>query len=118
MAKAFSDNVLVRTVNTVAVALMDAPLIGRLVRRGLVTIRYVGRRSGTTFEIPVGYRRTNDSVVIGVSMPDAKQWWRNFLGDGGPLTLVGFDGRDRSGRAIATRGERGRVTVTVRLDTP
>jgi hypothetical protein len=118
VAKSFSDNPIVRLVNTVAVSLMDAPLVGLLVRRGLVTIRYVGRRSGKTYEIPVGYRRSNDSVVIGVSMPDAKQWWRNFLGDGSPITLVGFGGRDRSGRATARRDDRGRVTVTVHLDTP
>ena len=47
--------------------------------------------------------------------PDSKNWWRNFLGDGGPITLVGFDGADRKGHAVPHRDERGRVTVTVRL---
>lgn len=51
-------------------------------------------------------------------MPDAKQWWRNFLGDGGQLTLVGLDGQDRTGHAVAVRDGRGRVTVSVQLDTP
>jgi hypothetical protein len=109
---------LVKVVNGFAVALMDAPVVGGFIRRGLVTIRYVGRRSGKTFEIPVGYRRRGDAIVIGVSMPDSKAWWRNFLGDGQPLTLLGFDGRDRTGQAVARRDDRGRVSVSVTLDGP
>jgi hypothetical protein len=115
MASAFSSP-LVRGVNWVVTALINAPLFGRVVRRGLVTIRYVGRRSGKTVELPVGYRRSGDSIIIGVAMSDGKAWWRNFLGDGGPITLLQLDGRDRSGHAVATRDDRGRVSVTVRLD--
>ena len=106
----------VKAFNGLAVKLMDVPVVGGFVRRGLVTIRYVGRRSGKTFEIPVGYRRRGDAVLIGVSMPDAKAWWRNFLGEGQPLTLVGFDGRDQTGHAVAHRDERGGVSVTVTLN--
>jgi hypothetical protein len=97
---------------------VDAPLIGSLIRRGLVRIRYVGRKSGKTFDIPVGYRRSGDSIVIAVAMPDKKSWWRNFLGEGAPLTVLGWDGRDRTGHATAARDARGRVSVTVRLDQP
>jgi hypothetical protein len=112
----FSDNAFVRVVNGVAVALMGAPVIGGLIRRGLVEIRYVGRKSGKTFDIPVGYRRSGESIVIAVGMPDKKNWWRNFLGEGAPLTVLGWDGRDRTGHATAIRDDRGRVSVTVRLD--
>jgi hypothetical protein len=118
MAPGFSDSAFVRGSNRVAVALMDAPVIGRLIRRGLVVIRYTGRRSGQTFELPVGYRRKGDTVVIRVGMPDKKAWWRNFLGEGSAITFVGLDGRDRAGRAVATRDDRGGVSVTVRLDPP
>jgi hypothetical protein len=106
----------VRAVNGLAVVLLDAPLLGRLVRRGLVQVRYVGRRSGNTFQIPVGYRRSGDTITVNVAMPNGKNWWRNFLGDGKPLTFVGLDGRDRIGHAVAARDERGRVSVTARLD--
>ena len=117
MARGFSESPIVHVVNAVAVGLLNAPLLGAVVGRGLVVIRYVGRRSGKTFEIPVGYRRRpGNSVVIGVASPEAKNWWRNFLGDGGPLTLVNLDGRDRPGHAVAHRDERGSVSVTVRLD--
>jgi hypothetical protein len=111
-----SDSTVVRAVNSVAVALIDAPVLGGVVRRVFVVIRYVGRRSGKTFEIPVAYRRRSDgTIVINVSAPDAKSWWRNFLGEGGPLTLLNFDGTDRTGHAVAHRDERGKVSVSVRL---
>jgi hypothetical protein len=116
MAPGFSDSVFVRGFNRLAVALMDAPVVGRLIRRGLVVIRYTGRKSGKTFELPVGYRRSGDSVVVPVGMPDKKSWWRNFLGEGGTITFVGLDGRDCTGHAVATRDESGGVSVTAKLD--
>ena len=116
MARGIFESPLVRIVNGVAVGLIKAPILGNLIGRGLVVVRYVGRRSGKTFEIPVGYRRTGDALVIGVASPDAKNWWRNFLGEGGPITLVDLDGADRTGHAVADRDDNGRVTVTVQLD--
>ncbi len=113
-----SESRFVRGFNGLAVTLMDVPLVGGLIRRGLTEIRYVGRRSGTTFELPVGYRRSGAAIVIPVGMPDRKNWWRNFLGEGGAITLLGLDGRDRTGHAVARRDDRGRVSVTVTLDRP
>ena len=116
MDRGIFNSPIVGVVNRVFVGLINAPLIGRMVGRGLVVIRYVGRRSGKTFVIPVGYRRSGNTVTINVGAPDAKNWWRNFLGDGGPITLLNLDGRDRNGHAVANRDKRGRVSVTVRLD--
>ncbi|MFC7660112.1 nitroreductase/quinone reductase family protein [Pseudonocardia benzenivorans] len=106
---------LVRLVNAAVSALAKAPVVGRFVSRGITEITYVGRRTGRTFRTPVGYRRSGDDVLIGVEFPDAKTWWRNFLGDGGPLTLT-LDGTDRTGHAVTTRDDQGRVSVRVRLD--
>lgn len=103
-------------VNSAVARLIDAPVVGPLVRRGMVEIRYEGRRSGRMFQTPIYYRRAPDGVVIRVMAPDSKMWWRNFTGDGGPLTLMNFDGADRTGHAVARRDENGRVTVTVTLD--
>ncbi len=44
--------------NAVAAKLIDVPLLGNVVRRNLVMISYVGRRSGKTFTTPVNYRRS------------------------------------------------------------
>jgi hypothetical protein len=115
-AKGFSDNAFVRTINSLAVGLLDVPLLGRFIRRRMVEIRYVGRKSGKTFQTPVNYRRSDDSIVIWVGLPDRKNWWRNFLDEGGPVTLIALDGRDRTGHAVATRSDEGGVSVRVRLD--
>src|SRR4029078_10623133 len=98
------------------VGLIDAPILGPFVRRGVINIRYVGRRSGKTIQPPVGYRLSADGIVINVMSPDNKTWWRNFLGEGGPITLLKLDGRDRTGHAVTDRDDKGRVQVTVRLD--
>jgi hypothetical protein len=116
MARGIFDTPIVGIVNTLFVGLIDAPILGPFVRRGMINIRYVGRRSGKTIQTPVGYRRSGDGIVINVMSPDNKTWWRNFLGEGGPITLLKLDGRDRSGLAVADRDDKGRVKVTVRLD--
>ncbi len=115
MARGFYGSPVAGIFNRVFVGLMNVPGIGRLLRRGLVVIRYTGRRSGKTFETPVNYRRSGDTVTINVMDPDSKNWWRNFLGEGGPITLVNLDGVDRSGHGVAQRDDKGRVSVSVRL---
>ncbi|MBN6033978.1 hypothetical protein [Amycolatopsis sp. 195334CR] len=104
----------VRGYNSAMVALRSSRRWGPAVRRHLTMVTYTGRRSGRTFTIPVGYRRTGNTVVIGVRGPGAKNWWRNFTGEGGPIS-VELDGADRPGHAIARRDEKGRVAVTVQL---
>ncbi|NKE57256.1 nitroreductase family deazaflavin-dependent oxidoreductase [Lentzea sp. PSKA42] len=105
---------LVHRVNKWIVGLRDAPLVGKLVRKGITVVSYTGRRSGRTFTTPVGYQRKGDLVKIQVMMPDAKTWWRNFLGEGGPLTLE-LDDAERTGHATSHRDDKGRVTVRVQL---
>ena len=100
--------------NAPIVALAASPRLGRILRRNITLITYTGRRSGRAFSIPVAYRRRGDEIEIVPNMPDAKTWWRNFLGDGAPMSLT-LDGIERSGHAVAHRDENGRVTVRVRL---
>ncbi|HXS87429.1 MAG TPA: hypothetical protein VN741_17530, partial [Mycobacterium sp.] len=72
-------------------------------------------RSGKTFETPVAYSRRGDALTIRVAWADDKSWWRNFLGEGGPITLVGLDGANRQGHAVAERDAKGAVAVRVQL---
>ncbi|WP_328649218.1 hypothetical protein OHS58_18795 [Amycolatopsis sp. NBC_00348] len=102
-------------VNRRVLALRSSRRWGAAVRRHLTIVTYTGRRSGRTFSIPVGYRRTGDEVEIGVRIPGRKNWWRNFTGEGGPIA-VELDGTDRTGHAIARQDAKGAVTVTVRLE--
>jgi hypothetical protein len=115
MASGMFASPIVGIVNKLFVGLINAPVVGSLVRRGMINIRYVGRRSGRTIETPVGYRRSGDTLTINVMSPDAKSWWRNFLGEGGQITLLKLDGADRTGHAVADRDAQGRVKVTVTL---
>ena len=115
MARGIFDSPIVGIVNKVFIGLIDAPVVGPFARRAMIKIRYVGRRSGRTIETPVGYRRAGEKIVINVMSPDKKTWWRNFLGDGGPITLLKLDGQDRTGHAVADRDAAGRVSVTVTL---
>src|ERR1700679_539150 len=101
--------------NAPVAAIANSPRFGGLLRRSnIAMVTYTGRRSGRTFTIPVAYRRRGDEIDIGANMPDAKTWWRNFLGDGAPMTLT-LDGIEHSGHAVAHRDANGRVTVRVRL---
>lgn len=102
---------LVHRVNRCALALQRS---SRCARRHLTVLTYTGPRSGREFSIPVGYRRTGDTVRIVVQLPDSKRWWRNFTGAGHRLSLR-LDGVDRPGHGVAHR-DGSRVLVTVRLD--
>jgi hypothetical protein len=101
-------------VNAPVAALARSRRLGGLVNRNIALLTYTGRRSGRGFSIPVAYRRTGDTVTINANLPETKTWWRNFVGDGGPL-MVRLDGAERAGHAVAERDGKGRVTVTVRL---
>ena len=116
MSSTFFVNPFVRALYKAAVGLTTLPVVGGIVGRSLVEIRYTGRKSGRSFQTPVNYRLSGDEVIIRVMSPDSKSWWRNFLGDGGPITLLNFRGTDRVGHAIASRDDKGRVTVRVKLD--
>jgi F420H(2)-dependent quinone reductase len=100
--------------NAPVAAIATSPRLGARLRRSVTLITYTGRRSGRTISIPVAYRRRGDEIDITPNMPDAKTWWRNFVGDGAPISLT-LDGVERAGHAVAHRDDNGRVTVHVRL---
>lgn len=100
--------------NAPVAAIANSPRFGALLRRSVTLITYTGRRSRRTFSTPVAYRRRGDDIEIDANLPDAKTWWRNFVGDGAPISLT-LDGAERAGHAIAHRDDKGRVTVHVRL---
>jgi hypothetical protein len=100
--------------NAPVAAIASSPRLGARLRRSVTLITYTGRRSGRTFSIPVAYRRRGDEIDIAANMPDAKTWWRNFVGDGAPISLT-LDGAERAGHAVAHQDDKGRVTVRVLL---
>jgi hypothetical protein len=102
--------------NVPVAAMANSRPFGRIVGRNIAIITYTGRRSGRTISTPVSYRRKGDELQIAANMPEAKNWWRNFIGDGAPIS-VQLNGIERVGHAVAQRDTNGRVTVQVRLRT-
>jgi F420H(2)-dependent quinone reductase len=100
--------------NAPVAAMARSTRFGGLLNRNIVMLSYVGRRSGRSISIPVAYRRAGEEFIISANMPETKTWWRNFLGDGGPLTLR-LNGTERAGHGVAHRDEKGRVTIAVQL---
>ncbi|GGF99544.1 hypothetical protein GCM10007304_11740 [Rhodococcoides trifolii] len=93
--------------------LRNSPLAGVL-NKSMAEVTYTGRKSGKQITLVVSYKRSGDTVRIAVVAPDAKSWWRNFLGDGAPMTLM-FDGKPHEAHAIATRSDKGAVRVEAKL---
>jgi hypothetical protein len=65
---------------------------------GLMLITVTGRRSGRVYTIPVGYQCDGDALVVLVSKPSRKQWWRNYR-NAGPIGVL-LRGRAAHGRAV------------------
>jgi F420H(2)-dependent quinone reductase len=65
---------------------------------GLMLVTVTGRRSGRVYTIPVGYQRQGDALVVLVSKPSRKQWWRNYR-DRRPIG-VRLRGRAALGHAV------------------
>lgn len=107
----------VHTFNAGVSLLLANRWIGPWIGRGVTTVSYVGRPSGRPFSLPVAYRRDGDMVTIHVDLPGVKNWWRNFTGDGGPVTLH-LDGVDRTGHAVVHRKGGAWAKVVVTLDPP
>jgi F420H(2)-dependent quinone reductase len=70
---------------------------GHRLGRHLALIRYRGRRTGRSHELPVQYARDGDRVWILPGAPGRKTWWRNLRG-GAAVDLV-LAGHDRHGHA-------------------
>ncbi|WP_040518658.1 nitroreductase/quinone reductase family protein [Gordonia neofelifaecis] len=104
-----------RGINKLVAPLLTAPVVGGALSKSMTEITYTGRRSGKTFSLPVSYqRRGADEVIVGVAMPDKKNWWRNFQPGPSPIGIR-LDGVDRTGSAVAKTGEKG-TAVFITLD--
>ena len=102
-------------INKVMVPLLASPRWRGVIEKHMTVVTYTGRRSGAEFSTPVYYRRHGDTVTIRVAQAAHKNWWRNFEGDGGPISLQ-LRGAARPGHAVANKDPRGRTVVTVTLN--
>jgi hypothetical protein len=105
-----------RVVNHAVLPVAASHRLNRMTGGRMTVVRYTGRRSGRAVSLPVAYRSERERLVIDVALPEKKTWWRNFTGDGAPLT-VRLDGVDRPGQGLAVR-DGGRVRIDVDLSLP
>jgi deazaflavin-dependent oxidoreductase (nitroreductase family) len=61
-------------VNLLMRGLLRAPLLGRAVGKRLLTVYFVGRKSGRHYAVPVAYTRHNGSLLVGSQFA----WVRNL----------------------------------------
>jgi hypothetical protein len=72
-----SINDLISPINPLVAALLRSPL-HFIASKGLMLLSWNGRRSGRSFSIPVGYQRDGNAVIVLISKPGEKTWWKNF----------------------------------------
>ena len=82
--------------NPLVVAILRSP-VHWLASPGLMAVTIIGRRTGRTYTIPVGYHDVGDAVVVLVSDGPGRSWWRNFRTEH-PAVLT------LRGRAVPARG--------------
>jgi len=71
----------------------------------VVLVRYTGRTSGLSRQLPVNCEPFEAGYLIRVGRPDQKNWWRNFT-QPWPIELV-RKGRRIRGSAVAVPGTTG-----------
>ena len=64
-------------INRVVLGVLRSPA-HRVLSGGLADLRYIGRRSGRRYALPVQYARSADHIVVYPGHADAKVWWRNL----------------------------------------
>jgi hypothetical protein len=63
--------------NRLVAALLRSPL-HFFASKMLMLVSWSGRQSGRQYSIPVGYQPDGDDVIVMLSKPVEKSWWKNF----------------------------------------
>lgn len=94
----------IRPFNPLVAAVLRSRFHG-LLSGALCVVSWSGRRSGRRFSIPTGYQRDGDDVVVMLTRPEVKSWWKNFRSPW-PADLL-LAGRERTamGALIAPGSE-------------
>jgi hypothetical protein len=80
---------------------LSTPGIQAMVGRDVALLTFTGRKTGTTYTIPVSYHREDDTVTVVTKR--VRNWWRNFENPAQVrMRLAGFE---YTGKAEAGTGE-------------
>lgn len=104
----------ISTFNRFIVWISNTPILGRILSRRFVQLSYVGPKTGKTYTFPVWAKPISGALLIPVYVPEQKNWWRLFRGEGRPVHITrGSTTHDGRGRVIY---EGWRVVLRVDLD--
>lgn len=68
---------LIRLGNPFVRAVLRSPA-HRLLSGALCVLTYTGRRSRSTYSIPVMYAQHGNDILVIAAVPERKRWWRTF----------------------------------------
>ena len=97
-----SINDLISPLNPIVVALLRSPL-HVIASKGLMLLSWSGRRSARRFSIPVGYQRDGNAVIVLISKPGEKTWWKNFRQPWAAELLIRGRVRPATGKCVDPR---------------
>ncbi|MET0414759.1 MAG: nitroreductase/quinone reductase family protein [Actinoplanes sp.] len=75
----------------------------RLASGMVIELRYVGRRTGRTYALPVQYARAGERLVVRPQQVQRSTWWRNFSTPTAVTVMIA--GRIRRGSARLVTAE-------------
>jgi len=78
------ERVLYRALNAAVGLVLRSPF-HRLLSSRILLLTVVGRKSGRTFDVPVGYVRRGDGFLLFTGV-EWSAWWKNLRG-GAPVTV-------------------------------
>jgi hypothetical protein len=90
-------------VNTLVRGLLRIPLLGRVVGKRLVTVYFVGRKSGRQYAVPVAYTRLDANLLVGSQFA----WIRNLRT--GETVDIRLAGKRRPAKVLVVADEAGVV---------
>ena len=80
--------------------IIHSPLHG-ILSKGILTITYLGWKSGNFYTIPVQYVQDGDTIWL--SSTKSRVWWRNMIG--GSAVTLRLQGKDVKGKADAYKDD-------------
>jgi hypothetical protein len=89
-----------RSVNVVVRALLQSPLLHRVMSHNTMLLSVTGRASGRIYRVPISYSRDENDVVCFTDTDST--WWKNLRGGAAVTMLV--RGRRRPGTADVVTG--------------
>lgn len=84
-----------KAINPVVKTILKSP-IHRVLSNNTLLLSFVGRKSGSPYEIPISYARDGDQFLCFTAKEN--QWWRNLKGDVVTQLLVAGDRIDVTNR--------------------